>query len=99
MNKTLNQIESELIQEITKCRTIVDGLKNNDAYKLLVGDFIQAANEIDNVWHLQQDLNRLSEMRITKLAAQTLIQVLDGYESSLNRAKEQLERLSDKDEA
>lgn len=97
MQRTLDQIEQELIAEIEKCRKIVDNLENNDGYKLLVADFKNAADEIDNVWHLQQDLGKLQEMRITKFAAQTLVEALNSYKFSLKRSQEQLEKLKDED--
>lgn len=97
MQRTLDQIENDLIKEIEKCRIIIDGLENNDGYKTLVADFKQASDEIDSVWHLQQDLSKLQEMRITKFAAQTLVQALDSYKFSLKRAQEQLEQLKDQD--
>jgi hypothetical protein len=97
MQRTLDQVESELINEIEKCRYIIDGLDNNESYKRLVADFQLASDEIDSVWHLEQDLNRLTEMRITKLATQSLVNALDGYKQALERAKEQLEKLKDQD--
>ena len=89
-NRDLDQVESDLINEIEKCRRIYDGLNNNDAYKELVADFKHAADEIDSVWHLQPDINKLQEMRITKFAAQSLINALDGYKGAMDRAKAQL---------
>lgn len=97
MQRTLDQVEADLIREIEKCRSIVDGLENNESYKRLVADFKEAADQIDSVWHLTADLNKLNEMRITKMAANTLVTALDGYKYSLERAKEQLESLKDQD--
>lgn len=97
MKRTLDQVENDLIREIEKCRNIVDGLENNDSYKLLVADFKEAADQIDSVWHLTMDLNKLNEMRITKMAAVTLVNALDSYKFSLQRSKEQLEKLKDED--
>ncbi len=95
MSKTSDQIEQELIEEIEKCREIYDGLKDNLAYQNLVKDFQRAADEIDAVWHLQPDMNKLNEFRITKFAANTLIHALDGYKHSMDKARQQLETLKD----
>ena len=95
MSRTTEQIENELIEEIEKCRSICDGLKDNQAYKDMVADFKKAADEIDAVWHLQPDINKLHEMRITKFAANSLVNALDSYKYSMDRAKEQLEKLKD----
>lgn len=97
MQRTLDQVENDLIREIEKCRNIIDGLENNESYKLLVADFKEASDQIDSVWHLTMDMGKLTEMRITKMAANTLVTALDGYKFSLQRAKEQLESLKDED--
>lgn len=97
MQRTLDQVENDLIREIEKCRNIVDGLENNPSYQLLVADFKEAADQIDSVWHLTFDQGKLNEMRITKFAANTLVEALNSYKFSLQRAKEQLESLKDED--
>lgn len=97
MQRDVERLESDLIAEIEKCRLIVDGLENNDSYKKLVADFKEASEQIDSVWHITADLNKLNEMRITKMAAQTLVTALDSYKFSLQRAKEQLELLKDEE--
>lgn len=96
---TLEEVEESLVKEIERCRYIVEGLDNNASYMALVADFKQAADEIDSVWHLQQDLNKLTEMRITKLAAQSLVGALDSYKMSLKRATEQLKTLKEEEDA
>lgn len=95
MHKTAEQLRSELLVEVEKCRSIIGGLENNDSYKHLVADFKRASDELDSVWHLTFDLDKLNQMRITKMAAQTLIGALDSYKYTLEKAKEQLERLED----
>lgn len=97
MQRTLDQVEADLIKEIEKCRTILSGLENNASYDALINDFKQAVAEVDSVWHLTFDQAKLNEMRITKFAANTLIGALDSYKFSLQRAKEQLETLKDED--
>jgi hypothetical protein len=93
MNKTAAQVEQELIEQIEKCRFIYEGLKDNGAYIALVDDFKKAIEDIDSVWHLEKDINRLSELRITKLAGITLVNALEEYKSVMQKSKERLETL------
>lgn len=97
MQRTVDSIREELISEIEKSRRILDGLENNEAYKELVSDFKRASDEIDAVWHLQPDLQKLQEMRITKFAADSLIKALDTYKMALERATQQLARLNEEE--
>lgn len=87
------EMESYLIDRIEKCTTILEGLENNSAFMMLIEDFKKQANDIDGAWHLQTDLNRLNEMRITKFATNALISALDNYKYDLNRSTEQLAKL------
>lgn len=93
MDKTAEIVEEELIKEIEKSRSILDGLSNNESYRMLVDDFKKAAEEIDSVWHLHSDINKLNELRITKFAANTLINALDSYKHTLDKAIQRLEVL------
>ena len=91
------ELENYLIDRIEKCTTILDGLENNSAFKILLDDFKKSAADIDNVWHLETDLNRLNEMRITKFATNALIMSIENYKHDLEKATEQLAKLRNKD--
>lgn len=96
-DKTINEIENELIKIIEKSGMVVHGLENNQAYIQLISDFKDTANKIDDAWHLVSDLNKLNEMRITKLAAVSIVNALDNYKMDLNKATEQLAKLRNPD--
>ena len=91
------ELENYLIDRIEKCTTILDGLENNSAFKILLDDFKKSAADIDNVWHLETDLNRLNEMRIKKFATNALIMSIENYKHDLEKATEQLAKLRNKD--
>lgn len=91
------ELENYLIERIEKCTSIIEGLENNSAFKALLDDFKKSAADIDTVWHLETDLNRLNEMRITKFATNAIIMSLENYKHDLEKATEQLAKLRNKD--
>ena len=91
------ELENYLIDRIEKCTAILEGLENNSAFNMLLDDFKKQAEDIDRVWHLETDLGRVNEMRITKFATNALIMAIENYRHDLNRATEQLAKLRNKD--
>lgn len=87
------ELENYLIERIERCTAILEGLENNSAFNMLRDDFKKSASDIDSVWHLETDLNRLNEMRITKFATNALIMSLENYKHDLNQATEQLAKI------
>lgn len=91
------ELEDYLLERIERCTAIIEGLENNSAFKMLMDDFKRQALDIDNVWHLETDLNKLNEMRITKFATNALIMSLENYKHDLNQATEQLAKIRNSD--
>lgn len=96
-NRPSEELEKDLIGNIEKARQVIDGLEGNASYQLLINDFKDTAEKIDSVWHLQFDMGKLNEMRITKMAALSIVNALDGYKYDLQRASEQLARLKEEE--
>ena len=97
MHDNSEQLENYLLERIEKCTAILEGLENNAAFNMLLDDFKKSASDIDNVWHLETDLNRLNEMRITKFATNALIMSIENYKHDLDRATEQLAKMRNTD--
>ena len=96
-NRSSEELEKELIANIEKARQVIDGLEGNASYQLLVNDFKDTAEKIDSCWHMQFDMGKLTEMRITKMAALSIVNALDGYKYDLQRASESLARLKEEE--
>jgi hypothetical protein len=94
-----NSVEYEnfLISRIEKCTAVLEGLENNAAFKMLVDDFKKSSEDIDMSWHLETDLNKLNELRITKFATNALISAMQNYRYDLEKATEQLAKLRNSD--
>lgn len=88
-----HELEESLIKRIERCTAILEGLDNNASFNMLLDDFKKAAEDIDNVWHLETDLGRLNEMRITKFATNAIVMALENYKHDLNKASEQLAKI------
>lgn len=93
--RDIEKLERDLVERIEVCRSIYDGLINNQHYQALVKDFSDAAYDIDRVWHLERNPERLQEFRITKMAAMSLVGALDSYKLEIEKAKEQLRKIKD----
>lgn len=95
--KDYQQLESELIGKIEECRVVVDGLKEYPPFKKVMSDFQKTVDMIDSCWHLTGELDKLTELRISKLAAVSVLRILDNYEHDLKKASEDLRKLRNQD--
>lgn len=98
-DRKIEDIERELISKIEKFSNIINGLESNSAFKALIEDFRKNIEIIDSSWHLipLTDGLKLMELRVTKLAAVTLVNVLDGYKNDLNNATKMLTEIKHPD--
>lgn len=97
-NDDLILVEENLIKEIERLSFIVDGLNNYEPYKALIKHFEEAVAECDGVWHLETSPDGLRELRITKMAAQAIIDKLPSLNAELDQFKEELAKLQNPEE-
>ena len=66
---------------------------------MLVEDFQAMSDRIDDNWHLipDGDWEKLREARVTKLAASSLINVIESYESDLAQCHKRIIELENPD--
>jgi len=78
-------LKKELIERKEHCRLIVDGLKDNIAFKTLVDDFAKLLKNADDTWHMipVTEQNKLLELRISKIAGLSIINVISNYENEI----------------
>lgn len=97
MQRTQQQVEDEYIQRIERCNFIINGLENHEPFRAIMADFLQTIKNIDGAWHLMSDINRLNELRVTKLAAVSIVNCLDNYKFDLEKSTKELAELQNPD--
>lgn len=92
--------EEALIAQISKAQTVVEQLESLEAWKYVVEDFQNQVDMIDKNWHFispeeksANGVNKLSELRLTKMASLSLVNLLDSYKYQAEQATAQLEAL------
>lgn len=89
--------EAEILKKIERSQVIFEGLQGYTPFLMMLDDFKDTIKSIDDGWHLFTDINKLNELRITKFAAVSIINVLDNYKHDLVRAQEELVKLQNPD--
>lgn len=79
---------------------IVNGLENYQPFKMLMEDFQKNLEIADGTWHLvkQDEMWKFWELKCTKLAAASILHVIDNYKAELNKAKQALEEIRNPEE-
>ena len=93
MQNDINDIRENLHRIIAKSNMVINSLEHNDAFNQVLSDFEEQKKRIDNNWHLISKKEDLEEMRITKLAVMSILNVLDNYRFDLKKAQEELIKL------
>lgn len=97
MGRTQEQVEDELLKRMERCNFVINGLQNYEPFRAILADFETTLKNIDRVWHLTSDLNKLNELRITKLAATSLLNSLDNYKFDLEKCTKELAEIQNPD--
>lgn len=95
--RAIEEIKEDLVRKIEDCRFVIDNLKDNAAFKKVLSDFEQNKKTIDDHWHFVTDPGKLLELRVTKLATNSILNVLDAYQSDLDKAKADLDAIDNQD--
>lgn len=90
---SLEQIETELLAKVERCKKVIDGIPGNEVIAILFEDLGKTRENIDANWHFITDEKKLVELRITKLAIGTLLGLVKNYEHDLKVASDQLSQL------
>ena len=95
--KSIEQVENEYLEKIAQCNLVITGLENNDSFKQVLKDFDAQRRMIDDNWQYISDPAKLEEMRITKLAVLSLLNIIDNYKHDLQKAQEELVKVRNPD--
>ena len=80
-----NQIDL-IDREISRLQTIINGLKDTEAWNLVLEDSKQQAAELDARWCWVKTSEEFQEMRVTKMAVQYILNLIETYETALENA-------------
>lgn len=94
---SIEQYEEMLVKRIEELSYIVSGLENNDAFNRLIKVWEETKKVIDDNWHLQTDQVKLMELRITKLSALNLINMIPNMKNELSKYQKEFEELKNPD--
>jgi hypothetical protein len=84
--------EQNLIDKISKCQRIVEGLESNPIWNEIKADYENTAKGLDMAWAFEAtDSPRFKQMQASKMAVQTFMNLLPSYKHDLELARKQLE--------
>jgi hypothetical protein len=89
-DKTLLEAEESLVGRIEELSFIINGLEHYGPYLKLIETFKDTRDKIDASWHLVMDLNKLNELRISKMAANSIISYVEDLKYDLERVQSEL---------
>lgn len=84
-----------LLRKASRNAQVVNDLKNSGAWQIIVEDFTNEKQRIDDTWHLVSDAAQLTELRVAKMAIQQILALVGSYEHDLKVANEQLAVIDD----
>jgi len=92
------KIREDLSSRISRCSLVVNELQNNDAFRCVMEDFQKHKEMIDSNWQFVTDKEKLEEMRITKLAVLSLLNIIETYKADKTRAEAELLKMDNPDD-
>lgn len=96
--KSMHQLEEELISRVAELSYIVNGLEGHEPYQKMVASFLRTRESIDANWHLISDPLKLQELRVTKYAVEELINYIPNAKADLERCQLELGKLQNPDD-
>lgn len=86
-----------LLRKISRNSQIVSELKDSASWRMIREDFLDTKRRIDDTWAFVPvtEPEKLQELRVTRLAVDSIINLLGNYEHDLKTAQEQLAKADD----
>ena len=83
--------EQFLINKISKCQRVVEGLKSNPVWEEIKSDFEISAKSLDMTWAYEDPTSpKFKQLQATKMAVQSFMNLLPSYEHDLQLAQKEL---------
>lgn len=90
----MQEDKERLIKKISRITQILAELKNSQAWQFIVEDFSETKQRIDDSWAFipSTEPEKLSELRVSKMAIMQVINLIENYEHDLKISQESLNR-------
>ena len=89
-NERVNDRKQQLIEKIAEYETVVRGVENSEAWRIILKDIDSLRAKIDDNWAMQFEAKKLDEMRVTKFAVMYLLNIINSYKSDLDISKKEM---------
>ena len=84
---------SEAQERVNRSQTIIDGLRNNQAWEMVVEDSKVGRQRLDDSWQGVTDEKKWVEYRVTKMAVMKIINLIDDYEADMLTAARIIDKI------
>lgn len=90
-----NGHRDEVLEKILKCKTVINHLKDNPGWEVIINDLKLAKKRADDTWHLvpKAQSDKLDELRAGKLGIEYLLNLYSIYESDLKVAEKEIDTI------
>lgn len=84
--------EDACIETISRCDVVINAIKSNTDWAIVLDDLSKERQRIDDSWHLSTE-NGLLDLRVTKMAVMYLINLIQIYEKDREAASKRLHQI------
>lgn len=89
-------LNREKLQSIyDRAEAVINGLSENGAWQIVLEDFKKQCDDLNNNWQFVNDEKKMYEFKITKLAAMSVVNLIDNYKFNRDRAAQELQSITD----
>ncbi len=78
---------------VNRSQTIIDGLRNNQAWEMVIEDFKDERQRLDDTWQYITDEKKWYEYRVTKMAVMKIINMISDYEADMKTAAGKIDKI------
>ena len=89
-NPDLEKRVLELREKERRCNIVINDVAKSPAWNIIFEDFSTTQKYIDDNWHLVSDEKKLQELRVTKFAIRSLLDIVSNYQSDLTNCQKEL---------
>jgi hypothetical protein len=91
-------LQDTYTKRIDECERVISHLDTCPAWAVIKADLLRQKQIIDdNWWKLEEGSLKLQELRITALAYMHLLNITDSYQTDLDNAKVELDKLQNRE--
>ncbi len=95
----IEDVIKEKLDIVKRAQFIVDGLRDNGAWEMVLEDFGKECNRLDDNWCFVKDVEVWKEWRVTKLAVLKVLNLVDDYKADMDTAQAEIAKITSTDDA